>query len=255
MSQESKKALIVGASTGIGREIAKVLARHGYELGICSRKIELLNSLKQELPTHVCVKQIDLMNTDKIQPLLQELVDEMGGMDLIIVNSGIWPESQQGMMPTNQQTPFAWIRETIDVNVTGCTAAFNFASNYFLKQNHGHIVGISSVDAVRGIAINPSYGGSKAFMAHYLEGMRNKYAQLHIPIDVTEIRPGWIQTTVEPETDKNAYWIVPSTVAARDIYDAIVAKAKVAYVPKRWAIIGLLLQITPDWLYNKMGGF
>ncbi len=250
---------MVGASTGIGREIAKVLVGKGYELGICSRKIELLNTLKQELPTKTCVRSLDLMETDKIQGVLQELVTELGGLDLVVVNSGIWPESQQGMMPKDKQIPFSWQRDTITVNVMGCTAVFNFALNYFLKQNHGHIVGISSTDALRGNSLNPSYCASKSFMATLLEGMRNRFIQLNIPIDVTEIRPGWIQTTEEVIIDKEnqnyGYWVVPSTVAAKDIVAAIEAKKKVAYVPKRWLLIGLLLNITPDWIYNKMGGF
>ena len=256
-----QKAIIVGASTGIGREVAKVLAAHGYELGLCSRKIDLLNTLKNELPTRSWVKKLDLMQTDEIQPLLQELVNEMGGLDLIVVNSGIWPESQQGILPQNKQIPFEWIRDTITVNVTGCAASFNFAFNYFMKHKNGagHIVGISSTDAVRGNATNPSYCASKSFMAIFLEGIRNKCAQLDIPMAITEIRPGWIQTTPEmandPDFQKDAYWVAPSTQAAQDIYEAIVAKKKVAYVPQRWTLIGLLLGITPDWLYNKIGGF
>lgn len=256
----NQKAIVVGASTGIGREIAKVLAHYGYELGLCSRKIDLLNVLARELPTKSWTKKIDLMDADNIQPLLQELVDEMGGLDLIVVNSGIWPEGQQGMLPQSKQIPFEWIRETIAVNVTGCAAAFNFAFNYFMKHTNGfgHIVGISSTDAVRGNAVNPSYCASKSFMAVFLEGMRNKCAQLAIPMVITEIRPGWIQTTPEmmmdPDTQNYAYWVAPSTQAAQDVYRAIAAKKKVAYVPQRWALIGLLLGITPDWLYNKIGG-
>ncbi len=255
----AKKAIVVGASTGIGREVAKVLASNGYELGICSRKIDLLNSLKQELPTKTYVRQLDLMDTDNVPVVLQGLVNELGGLDLIVVNSGIWPESQQGTMPKNKQIPFSWIHDTIMVNVMGCSAAFNFAFNYFLKQNYGHIVGISSTDAVRGHALNPSYCASKSFMTTFLEGIRNKMSQLSIPIDITEIRPGLIQTSdemmLDPDTQNYVYWVVPSTVAAQDIYDAIVAKKKVAYVPKRWLLIGILLNITPDWLYNKIGGF
>ncbi len=257
--QAAPKAIVVGASTGIGREVAKVLAGKGYELGVCSRKVDLLNSLKDELSTKTVVRALDLREADKIHSVLQELVDELGGLDLIVVNSGIWPEGQEGIMPKNKQIPFAWIRETIDVNVTGCSAAFNFAFNYFLKQNHGHIVGISSTDAVRGHAINPSYCASKSFMATFLEGVRNKCAQLHFPIDITEIRPGFIQTTPELDlaSDENngVYWVVPSTVAAQDIYEAIASKKKVAYIPQRWALIGLLLNIVPDYIYNKMGGF
>lgn len=256
----AQKAIVVGASTGIGREVVKVLAKKGYELGICSRKIDLLNSLKEELaPAKIYTRKLDLMEITQIHTVLKELVDELGGLDLIIVNSGIWPESQEGILPQSKQIPFDWIRETIMVNVMGCSAAFNFAFNYFLKQNHGHIVGISSTDAVRGHALNPSYCASKSFMATFLEGIRNKCTQLNIPLNITEIRPGWIQTTdsleMDPDSANYAYWVAPAPVAAQGIYDAIRAHKKVAYVPQKWALIGLLLKITPDWIYNKMGGF
>jgi short-subunit dehydrogenase len=250
------KAIIVGASTGIGREVVKVLASNGYEVGLCSRKIELLKVLQQEIPTKTYAKQIDLMDIDMVQQNLQELVTAMGGLDLIVVNSGAWPELAGGLCPEDKYFPFEWIADTINVNVLGCSAAFNFATNYFLKQNHGHIVGISSLDAVRGTAIAPAYCASKSFIATFLEGLRNKFSQLNIPIDVTEIRPGWIQTW-DPavEVVKDSYWIVSKEVAAEDIYQSIVDKDKVAYVPRRWQLIAWLLMITPDWLYNWIGGF
>ncbi|NDD54600.1 SDR family NAD(P)-dependent oxidoreductase [bacterium] len=250
------KALVVGASTGIGREVAKELAAHGYEIGLCSRKTDLLEALQQELPTRSWVRYLDLMQTETIHETLQQLVVDMGGMDLIVVNSGIWPEAAVGIMPENKYIPFSPLQETIQVNVLGCTAAFNFATNYFLQQGAGHIVGISSLDAVHGTAVGPAYSASKAFMGTFLEGMRSKFAQAGITtIAVTEIRPGCIQTKDATMDENLTYWVVPACVAARDIYASIVAKDKVAYVPRRWALIALALRLTPDWLYNWMGGF
>lgn len=254
------KAIVVGASTGIGCETAKVLASHGYEVGLCSRKIDLLNQLQQTIPTKTYVKQIDLFEIDTVHYKLQEFVDEMGGLDLIVVNSGIWPEAQGGILPEDKKIPFDWVHDTIKVNVVGCTAAFNFAANYFLQQNYGHMVGISSLDTVRGSATGPVYCASKSFMTTFLEGMRNKFSQLNIPIQVTEIRPGCIQTKEEQveeqaEVAAKVYWVVSSQVAARDIYDAIIRQDKVVYTPQRWAFIAFLLKIVPDWIYNWMGGF
>jgi short-subunit dehydrogenase len=246
---------VVGASTGIGREVAKVLAKNGYEVGLCSRKIELLKTLQQEIVTKTYVKQIDLLEINTVQQKLTELVTEMGGLDLIVVNSGIWPEEEGNLLYDNKHIPFDYIHDTIKVNVTGCTAAFNFATNYFLKQNYGHIVGISSLDAVRGNAIYPAYCASKAFMATFLEGLRNKFIQLNIPINVTEIRPGCIKTDNDIKDNNYTYWVIPSTIAAQDIYKAMLAKHKVAFVPKRWQLIALLLKIVPDWYYNWVGGF
>jgi short-subunit dehydrogenase len=249
------KAIVVGASTGIGRETAIELASRGYEVGLCSRKLDLLESLQKEITTKTYVKQIDLCDIDTVEQKLQAFVDEMGGLDLIIVNSGVATENGHGLLPEDGKIPFEWVRDTINVNVTGCSAAFYFAMNYFLQQNHGHIVGISSLDAVRGRAQGPSYCASKAFMGTLLEGLRNKCVQLNVPIDVTEVRPGPIRLSEDEDMGNDVYWVVTSQQVARDIVDVIVGKEKVAYVPRRWALIALLLKIVPDCIYNWMGGF
>jgi short-subunit dehydrogenase len=186
---------------------------------------------------------------------LQNFADEMGGLDLIVVNSGIATENEGGILPEDKKIPFEWVHDTIKVNVVGCAAAFNFAANYFLKQNCGHIVGISSLDAVRGRAQGPTYCASKAFMGTFLEGWRNKFLQLNIPIDVTEVRPGPIRLREDEDMGPHVYWVVTLQEVARDIADVIENREKVAYVPRRWQLIALLLKITPDWLYNWMGGF
>lgn len=255
-SQEKRlKAIVVGASTGIGREVAKVLAKNGYEVGVCSRKIDLLKTLQEEIPTKTYTQKIDLMKIDTVQRKLQKLVTQMGGLDLMIVNSGVWPEGEEKFSLENKKISFDGIHETIQVNVTGCAAAFNFAANYFLQQNNGHIVGISSLDAVRGTSLAPAYCASKAFMTRFLEGLRNKFIQFNIPIDVTEIRPGCIQTQNPTEDNNYTYWTISAEEAAPDIYDCITAKNKIAYVPRRWQLIAWLLMITPDWVYNGVGGF
>jgi short-subunit dehydrogenase len=256
--QKTKKAVIVGASTGIGRALVNEFAQQGYEIGMCGRKVDLMQAHQRVIPTKSYVKQIDLTNIDSVQPALQELVNEMDGMDLMIVNAGIWPEAENGILPQNKQIELSWLLDTIKVNVMGCTAAFNFATNYFLLQGRGHIVGISSLDAERGHSLAPAYCGSKAFMAKFLEGMRNKFAQLNLPINVTEIRPGCIETREYELSDAEkqyTYWTVLAETAARDIYESVTEKEKVAYVPRRWQIISWLLTLTPDWLYNLIGGF
>jgi short-subunit dehydrogenase len=253
-SERPLKAIVVGASTGIGRETAKVLASRGYEVGLCSRKIELLNELQNIIPTKTYVKQIDLYEIETVEQKLHEFAAEMGGLDLIVVNAGIATENKD-VVPEDRKIPFVGVHDTIRVNVLGCSAAFYFAANYFMQQNYGHIVGISSLDAVRGRAQGPSYCASKAFMGVLLEGLRNKFWQQNIPIDVTEVRPGPIRLSEDEDMGPNVYWVVSSQDVAQDIVDVIEAKAKMAYVPRRWQLIAFLLKITPDWIYNWMGGF
>lgn len=250
------KAIVVGASSGIGRETAKELASRGYEVGLCSRRVNLLESLQQEIATKTYVKQIDLREINTVEQKLQDFVAEMGGLDLIVVNAGVSPENEYGLLTDDKKIPFEYALDTINVNVTGCAAAFYFATNYFYQQNYGHIVGISSLDAVRGRGQGPSYCASKAFMGTLLEGLRNKFIQLNMStVAVTEIRPGFIRLNEDEDMGPDVYWVVSSQQAAHDIADAIADKKKVAYVPGRWWYIALLLKITPDWLYNWMGGF
>lgn len=246
----SKKAIVLGASTGIGRELAKELSKNGYEIGLCSRKIELLKTLQKELRTKTWVQQIDLMQVGTLHKKLAELAGQMGGLDLMIINSGIVPEVHDQSLAELDA-----IAQTIQVNVMGCAAACNFAANYFLKQNYGHIVGITSIDALRGNAYAPAYSASKAFFSTFLEGLRNKFSQAAMPIFVTEIRPGAICKTDKIVGESGRYWEVTAQIAAQDIYESIKHKEKVAYVPRRWRLIAWLLAVTPDWLYNRIGGF
>ena len=88
-NDDRKKAIVIGASSGIGRALAKVLGHNGYEVGLASRRIELLRQLQEEIPSKTFVKQIDVSRPVEAMPLLQELIKEMGGMDLIVINSGI----------------------------------------------------------------------------------------------------------------------------------------------------------------------
>jgi short-subunit dehydrogenase len=241
-----KKAVIIGASFGIGKAIAQELLKHDYKVGITSRRLNILVAIQNEDPDNIFVKQMDVTEYHKAREQLDELIQEMGGVDLVVVNAGAWPESGQIPVPWEPE------KQTIDVNVSGFTAIANAAFNYFINQGHGHLVGISSVDALRGHAFGPAYCASKAFEAVYLEGLRNKSIQNNLGVDVTEIRPGFVSTHEMPPS---AYWIATPETAAQDIYKAIVAKKKVAYVTKKWELIAWLLLTVPDYIYNKIGGF
>lgn len=250
-AEAPRKAIVVGASHGIGAALAIEMAHRGYRVGICSRNLERLAEVGHQIGDHTCIRQLDVTDLAAVPRVLEDMTAEMGGVDVMVISSGIWPEiGAAAAAPAG--IPFAPEKETIDVNVTGFTAVANYAMNKFIAQGRGHVVGISSVDAVRGGAGCPAYCASKSFVATYLEGMRNKCIQQHMPIDVTEIRPGFVATyDIQP----GAYWVATPEEVAVQINDAIEARKKIAYVTKRWAIIAALLKIVPDWLYNKMGGF
>jgi len=233
-----KKAIIIGASSGIGRALAGVLAENGFEVGLVARRLELLEDLKKEIPGVFYTKRIDVISPDAGE-LLKELIGEMGGADLIVVNAGI--------SATNPDFDFAPEFETIKVNVTGFTAMTNVAVKHFLEKGRGHLVGISSIAGLRGSAVSPAYSASKAFVSNYLEGIRQKL--YGTKIFVTDIRPGFVNTPLIKGHDW-AFWITPVEKAARKIYEAVKSKKKVSYVTRCWWFVAQFMKIAPDFLYD-----
>ena len=237
-----KKAIIIGASSGIGRELAKVLSQEGYTVGLTARRDWLLESLQGELKTESFIKRMDVTQIGEAMSELEELIHLMNGVDLIVINAGT------GFI--NQELDWEKERITIDTNVVGFAALANIAIKHFVQRGSGHLVGISSIAAFRGNGGAPAYNASKAFMSNYLEGLRHKVSKLKLPITVTDIKPGFVDTAMAKGEGK--FWVASPEKAARQIYDAIRRKKPHAYVTKRWRSIAWLLKTAPDFVYNKM---
>src|SRR5690349_11480361 len=124
-----KKAIVVGATSGIGKELALLLANNNYQVGITGRRTELLSAVKQTNPDRFISKTFDVTQTETVPQYLQELVNELGGLDLLILSSGIGE--------LNKALDFAIEKATIDVNVSGFTCVADWTFNYFWKRKSG----------------------------------------------------------------------------------------------------------------------
>jgi short-subunit dehydrogenase len=237
-----RKAVIIGASSGIGKELAKILSKEGYIVGLAARRIELLKALQKNLETKTYVKYIDLCQVNEAMNNLNELIQEMGGIDLIIISSGT------GYL--NPNLNWKEEKETIDVNIIGFTAMVDVGLKHFLENGTGHIVGISSIAALRGSGQCPSYNASKAFVSNYLDGIRCKVKKLNANILITDIKPGLVDTAMAK--GEGLFWVAPPEKAATQIYQKIKHKKEMAYITKRWGIIALLIKVMPNWLYYKL---
>lgn len=235
-----KKAVIVGATSGIGRELAKILADDGYIVGITGRRLHLLEQLKEELPTKAFIKRMDVSDSSARDDL-QNLINEMQGIDLIVISAGTGS--------INPELPWNGEKETIETNVLGFTAIANVAYHHFQQKGKGHLVGISSISAIRGGA-SPAYNASKAFVSNYLQGLQYIIGKSNNNIVVTNVQPGFVDTAMAQ--GEGLFWITPPQKAAAQIYQAIKKKKKHTYITKRWRLIGWMLKVMPDVLYNKL---
>lgn len=229
-----KNVIIIGASSGIGKELAKVFSENGFTVGLTARRIELLSQIAKELHGDSFVKYMDIADTGEAINILEQLIEEMGEIQKIVINAGT------GFI--NPDLDWEKEKNTIDVNVAGFAAMANVAMKHFIKQGFGHLVGISSISAIRGSSHAPAYSASKAFMSHYLEAMRLKVLKMKIPVTITDIQPGFVDTAMA-KGDK-LFWVAPARTAALQIYKAIEKKKSHAYITKRWRLIAWLLKLT-----------
>ncbi len=222
--------------------MARTLSQNNYVVGLVGRRAALLSELQGVIPSRSYVKRIDVSRPAEATNLLHELILEMGGMDLIVISSGV------GFI--NPELNWNYEKETIDVNVTGFAAIANVAFRHFSRQGSGHIVGISSVAALRGSGDAPAYNASKAFISNYLEGLRQNASKSGLAVTVTDIQPGFVDTAMAK--GEGLFWVAPPAKAAQQILKAIEQKKKHAYITARWRLIAWLLKALPDRLYAKL---
>ncbi len=238
-----KKVIIIGATSGIGRELARVFVANEYVVGISGRRTDLLNRLKQERPDRYFTKQIDVNDTDSLPAQLNALVNEMEGLDILVNCAGVGHR--------NDELDFSIDKQIIDTNVVGFTAIIDWAYNYFKKSGGGHIVDITSISGIRGHRFGSfAYSASKSFQIKYLEGLQHKTAKAKLPIYITDICPGFVDTDM---IDKKKYfWVTSAEKAASQIFKAITKSRRVVYVTRRWIFIVALIKILPVWIQNRI---
>ena len=180
-----KKIIIVGATSGIGLELARLYAGSGNLVGATGRRQDLLYSLQLEFPNHIVTECWDVTGDQSIAHL-ESLIRKLGGLDLLIYNSGYGEVSKDLDWPIDQRT--------VDTNVNGFLEVVNYSFSYFVRQGHGHVVTTSSIGSIRGNSMAPAYSASKAFQSVYFEGLHMKIKKMKLPLFVTDVQPGFVAT-------------------------------------------------------------
>lgn len=237
-----KSAIIIGASSGIGRALAVTLSLDGYRVGVVARRTDLLSSLCAELKGPCVMKTVDVSQPDAAMPLVRELIEELRDVELFIVSAGTGAE--------NAALEWEPERCTIALNVLGFTGMVNVAVAHLETRGSGHLVGISSLAALRGVGGAPAYAASKAFVSNYLQGVRYRFKKLKLPILVTDVQPGFVDTRMA-RSDR-LFWVASPETAARQIAAAIRMRKQHVYVTRRWRLIAWLLRVLPDAVYARL---
>ncbi len=248
MPETWSHAIVVGASSGIGEALARRLGQQGVRVALVARRSEELNRICEEINqrhgTRVALPYpADVRNWTDVPRLLDEIVGELGGLDLLLYSSGVMPPQGIDSYRTADDV------EAIEVNLSGAVAWINATVEYMLPRRSGTIVGISSIAGERGRRGNPVYNATKAALNVYLESIQYRVGRRGISI--VTVKPGFIRTPM-----MGSKVALPAAVsadrAARDILSAAAAGRRVVWVPWWWEWIAVLLRRAPAALLERL---
>lgn len=249
---KNKTVLITGASSGLGEGMARLFAKLGYNLAICARRTDRLESLQSELVAaypniRVEYRALDVSDYDAVFEVFDAFAADFGTIDRIVVNAGIGDSRRigKGRFDTN--------RRTVEINFISALAQCEAAMNIFRAQNSGHLVAMSSMSAMRGLPKHlTAYGASKAGFAHLAEGIRADMLLTKLPIKVSTIYPGYIRTEINTNA-KPLPFEVDTDTGTKAIVAAIEAGVEEACVPSLpWSIVGQAMKRLPLQVMSQL---
>ena len=256
-----KRAIVMGATSGIGKEVARLLAANGYEVGIAGRREERLVQMAQATPGIVAHRKIDVTKEDAPTEL-HKLIEELGGMDLYFHSSGIGWENV-ALDPDKEL-------KTVETNGVGFVRMVSAAYNWFAeqradeakqraegdeqkasdKERKARIACITSIARTRGLGAAPAYSATKRMQAHYLECLSQQVRMRHLNIGITDIRPGFVATDLIAGSHFPLQ--LKAEDVARTIVRAIERGSEVVTIDWRYRLLVAAWQLIPRWLWVRL---
>ena len=248
---ERRRAIVVGASSGMGAALVTQLAGEGYRVAALARRADKLDELASATRSaaarsggQVLTRVHDVEQPGEVPRLFEELVRELGGLDLLIYAAGVMPAVAWNEYDTEKDLL------QLRVNIGGCMAWCNEAAKLFHTQRSGQLIGISSIAGDRGRKGAPAYGASKAAMSTYLESLRNRLAE--VGVRVLTVKPGFVETPMTAGLD-GLFWLISAQEAAHTIL-ACARRGfwETRYVPLRWGLVGTIIRLIPSLIFKRL---
>lgn len=237
-----RKAVVVGASSGMGNEVVRLLLDDGWTVGLAARRIEPLEALAKDYPGRVFVKKIDVTADDAGQ-LLQKLIEDTGGMELYFHAAGVgW---QNHTLQEDKEI------NTITTNGLGFTRMVGVAYRYFAENGGGHIAVISSIAGTKGLGAAPAYSATKAFQNVYIQALEQQAHMRRLNIRFTDIRPGFVRTALLDDGTRYPL-LMDSKKVAKEIVTSLYKHCHVRVIDWRYRILTFLWRLLPNWLWRRL---
>lgn len=236
-----KRAIIIGATSGIGYEVAKGLMLQGWRVGVAGRRQSALDAFQTIAPGRIEVQALDVTHPDAADKL-QVLIEKLGGMDLFLLSSGIGHQN----MALNPEIEL----NTTLTNVEGFTRMVTAAFGYFKKQRGGHLAVISSIAGTKGLGAAPAYSATKRYQNTYIDALAQLSRMQKLNICFTDIRPGFVATDLLK--DGSYPLLMQADKVGTRIVQALNRKKRVAIIDERYAILVFFWRLIPRWVWERL---
>ena len=236
-----KRIVIIGATSGIGYEVAKIYSQQGWRVGVAGRRLELLEKFKEQAPEQIEIQELDVTRADAVDKLRQ-LIGKLGGMDLFLLSTGIGSQNRA----LNPEIELA----TVNTNAIGFTRMVTAAFNYFREEGKGHLAVISSIAGTKGLGAAPAYSATKRFQNTYIDALAQLAKMEKLQIDFTDIRPGFVKTDLL-KNDKYPLLMRPERVARR-IVRALQRKKRSAIIDWRYVVLVFFWKMIPESIWERL---
>ena len=237
-----KKIIIIGATSGIGREVALLYIAQGWKVGIAGRRTDELEALRSLAPEQVSAQALDVTQADAAERL-HTLIKQVGGMDIFLLSSGIGQQNYALQTETELTTAAT--------NVEGFIRMTNAAYHYFEEQGHGHIAVISSIAGTKGLGAAAAYSATKGFQNIYMDALDQLARMQKLNIHFTDIRPGFVATPLLAG-EKKYPMLMDAPIVALDIVRAIEKKKRVAIIDWKYRLLVSLWRLIPRWIWLRL---
>lgn len=237
-----KRAVIIGATSGIGQEVAKCLLLEGWQIGIAGRRQSALETLQRVAPDQIEIQALDVTRKDAAEKL-NALIDKTGGMDLFLLSSGIGFQNMKLDMEVELNTA--------RTNVEGFTRMVDTAFAYFKKNGGGHLAVISSIAGTKGLGVAPAYSATKRFQNTYIDALEQLARLQKLDIHFTDIRPGFVATDLLND-GKHYPMLMKADKVGWHIARALKNKRRVVIIDWRYRILVFFWRMIPRWLWKRL---
>ena len=237
MKQQGKKAIVIGASSGIGLEVVKLLMEQGWTVGAAARRMELLQDLGA-----AAIERIDVTSDDATEGL-QRLISKLGGMDLYFHASGIGKQ--------NRELTADIELATLQTNGVGFARMIGEAYRYFARQGCGHIVAITSIAGTKGLGPAPSYSATKAMQNVYMQALEQQARSRGLDIRFTDIRPGFVDTALLSGDFHYPMMLRPEKVA-QEIVWAINKRKHIRVIDWKYRLLTAVWRRIPRYIWRRI---